>query len=661
MTTVITNIADTAIGMRDKCLEKLSAYTLDRLVWCLAAIGLCWCEVQNYHAYIFYQKMYIMVGVGAFYCWKLGCFRKGKRIWCGIATILGAIFTAYAVGTNLYNTYYYLNWPIGLLGTVTLNLYVLVIYDCIKERRFPFSFQPSIIFALMVIVQQFSVYDYRRYYLYLLLGLLPYIMMKKGVQTRNAMLNGIVDGMCIGFFLVQSYAWMHRPYNYTARRYLGFSNDKTTSARIYMVYFAVWITRYAQIASKKINLWNAIGRVFTWFMAAFVLSLVYLTGSRSVVLAIGGMVAIAVAVRYYKPKDRWYKRLGKCGLWLINCICIVLVSLALLPVTYASIRYLPAYFNEPDYYDSIGYRLLSKPIQEWGENFGWNQEYDDYTVKKDEPEESARYATFEEAIHYNLGRIIPGADEYFEQVLGEKLLEDGLYRAEWYYQEGIYSTEQYEAQVKSQKRKYGSEAVDNGRSNVNTTKIELDASEKAVQIYYNLMEKILDIFVLRADAENEINEEQVVGRGDSKENPWFSAEEYPGNGTELRTAIRTYAIKKLNRNGHADGSFQMWARSTELVPHAHNIFLIHGYNFGVPSMALMILWYVAVVFVCAYNLLKYDRTEYLFLLLLIVGMSVFGWSESGFTYKTGPFTYITLATIFTDILHTKKKKENGQV
>jgi hypothetical protein len=280
-----------------------------------------------------------MVGVGAFYCWKLGCFSKEKRIWCGVATSVGAIFTGYAVITNLYDTYYYLNWPIGLLTTVTLNLYLLVIYDCVKDRRFPFSMNPSMVLILMVVAQQFSVYDYRQYYLYMLLGLLPYIMMKKGLRTRNCMLNGIIDGMCIGFFLVQGYAWMHRPYNFSALRYTAFSNNKTTAARIYLTYFVVWITRYVQLANRKPDKWNVLRRIFSWFMAAFVLALVYLTGSRSTVLAIMAITAIAVAIRYYQPKDKWYKRLGKFGLWLTNCICVGLMSLTLFSPAYASVSF----------------------------------------------------------------------------------------------------------------------------------------------------------------------------------------------------------------------------------------------------------------------------------------------------------------------------------
>ena len=657
MTGVMMNVTGMVVRVKNKFFEKLAEYTLDRLVWCLAAIGLCWCEVQNYHEYIFYQKMYIMVGVGTFYCWKLGCFTKEKRIFSGIATLIGAAFTAYAVHTNLYNTYYYLNWPIGLLVTVTLNLYVLVIYDCIKERRFPFSPNPSMVFILMVIAQQFSVYDYRRYYLYMLLGLLPYIMMKKGVRTRSCMLNGMIDGMCIGFFLVQGYAWMHRPYNYSAIRYTAFSNDKTTSARVYLAYFAVWITRYAQIASKENTIWNALGRVFTWFMAVFVLALVYLTGSRSTVLAIMAMTAIAVAVRYYKPKDAWYKRLGKCGLWLANCICVGLLSLALFPTAYASVRYLPAYFNEPDYYDAIGYRMLSKPIQKWGEEFGWDFEYDDFSVKKDEAKESVRYATFEEAVHHNLGRIIPGADDYLEEVLGDELLYSGLSRSEYYFEQGIYDIVKYEEQVKSLKSNYGPEAVDDGMSNVDTEKIQLDTNKKVVKLYQNLLEKLLGTIVLKINANEEIDGLEVIGRGDSSENPWFEEAEHIENGVALRTAMREYTIGKLNFTGHAEGTFQMWATIWYRIPHAHNIFLIFGYDFGIPTMVLIGLWYVTAILVSLFNIIKYHRTEYLYLLLLAVGMIIFGWNESGFYYKTGVFTYMTLATVYSDVLHRKKNNK----
>ena len=44
----MTNVIGMVVRLKDKFLEKLAEYTLDRLVWCLAAIWLYWCEMQNY-------------------------------------------------------------------------------------------------------------------------------------------------------------------------------------------------------------------------------------------------------------------------------------------------------------------------------------------------------------------------------------------------------------------------------------------------------------------------------------------------------------------------------------------------------------------------------------------------------------------------------------
>ena len=134
----------------------------------------------------------------------------------------------------------------------------------------------------------------------------------------------------------------------------------------------------------------------------------------------------------------------------------------------------------------------------------------------------------------------------------------------------------------------------------------------------------------------------------------FKGEKYIKNGVALRAAMREYTIGKLNVRGHAEGTFQMWAATLDRIPHAHNIFLIFGYDFGIPTMILMGLWYVTAILVCLYNIIKYHRTECLYLVLLAVGMIIFGWYETGFYYKTGVFTCMTLATVYTDVLHRKK-------
>lgn len=652
-------------GFGNKIIEKAQNYTLDRLVWCIATAFLCWTEVQNYHEYIFWQRIWIMAGVGIFYCLKLGYFAKGKRLFCFLATAAGAALTVHLVQTNYYVGYYYLNLPIGVFTTVLLNLFILVIYNAIKERRFPLDISPALLLVLLLLVKQSSVYDYKQYYLYMLITFLPFILMKKGYRTRGCMLNGMLDGMCIGFFLIQGYAWMHRPYNYEDIRYTGISNACTTMSRIYLAYFAAWLIRYVQAARRKLNFFNAIHRVFCWLMAAFVLSLEYLTGSRSAVLAMILMTVIAVAVRYIRPKEKWWKNIGKFILWPVNCACIGLVSLALFPTAYASVRYLPAYFNQPDYMDATGYRLLSRPIQEWGENFGWNFEYDEvYAVMAGDDVDSPKYAAFADCASYNLGRIIPGAEEYLAEALGEELLESNLTRVEYYFEQGMYTQEQRDWWVAYWNSVYGeSESAGQDAESVNGEDV-LRSDSTISSTYKLIIEKLLSTLVLRSDAEEisadtlEAAEPIVLGsRGDSAEYPWYTAEEYPGNGMALRLAIHEYAISKLNTEGHKDGTFAMWVTSWNSQPHAHNIFLIEGYDFGIPSMMLMILLFAVTFLIAMYNAIRFGRAEYLLPALLVAGMTVFGWFESGFTYKTGITMWIFLCVIFTDILRVKKPQK----
>ena len=481
-------------------------------------------------------------------------------------------------------------------------------------------------------------------------------MMKKGDKACASVLKGILDGICIGFLVIQGYAWKHRPYNYSALRYTGISNACTTMSRIYLSYFAAWMIQYVQSARRKWGIRNGLLRVFSWLTATFILSLEYLTGSRSAVLAMMLMTAIAVAVRYICLKDAWWKWIGKAVLWIVNCACVGLVSLALFPTAYASVRYLPAYYNQPDYVNITGYRMRSRPIQEWGVNFDKNNEYDDFSVMEDEAFDSVRYATFEESVNHNLGRIIPGADTFLERVLASDLIYSGRIRAEYYYEQGIYTQAQFDEEIRYVEHLHGSkESLED-----NVTEDALETDNKITQVYFKLLEKILSSFVLRIDAEalipDSMEMSQSISRGDSPEYPWFTTADEHGYGMKLRSAIHEYAIGKLNNEGHKEGSFAMWVTSSDQQPHAHNIFLIAGYNFGIPTMIMMILLFIVVFLVAMYNVLCLGKIEYLLPALLVAGMTVFGWFEIGFTYKSEMMAWIFLCIIFMDVPGAKTRE-----
>ena len=101
----------------------------------------------------------------------------------------------------------------------------------------------------------------------------------------------------------------------------------------------------------------------------------------------------------------------------------------------------------------------------------------------------------------------------------------------------------------------------------------------------------------------------------------------------------------------------MWITAGIQQPHAHNIFLIAGYNFGIPTMVLMGLLFLVTFLVAMYNVIRFGKTEYLLPALLVAGMTVFGWFESGFDYKSGLMMWVFLCVIFTDVLRVKKPKK----
>ena len=635
----------------EKMKKRIENQTVERLVWCIVSIFLCWTQVQNYHEYIFWQKIWIISAVGAYYCVKLGFFQKRKRILCGIATILGIALTMHMVKTNFYMYYYYLNLPLGVFITIVANLYILVIYNAVKEKRIPLEIGPSIVLVFWLLMKQTSVYDYKQYYFYVLLSLLPLIMMRKEKQENSSILKGILDGMCIGFFVTQGYAWMHRPYNYSTLRYIGFAIVCTTMSRIYISYFAAWLIKYVQLSRQKKTVWSTAFRLFAWITATFILSLQYLTGSRSAVLAMIFVTAVAIAVRYLPDRsiEDW-KWIGRIGLWLVNCCCIGLVSLALFPTAYATVRYIPAYVNQPDYMNYTGYRMGSRPIQVWGEYFDKDNEYDYDSVMENESIDSVKYATFEESVEHNLGRIIPGAGEYLTEVLSSDLWFSGQIRAEYYLEQGEYSQNYYRSIIKELERRY--------ISNNSNTKKDEDSKKSLLDVYDIILQKVLSTLVLRIDAEvvDAKDGNQILSRGDSPDYPWYTKEEYPGNGMTLRLAIHEYSIGKLNREGHKQGSFNMWATSSNVQPHAHNIFLIEGYDFGIPSMIMMFLFLGITLLVAMYNVLRRGMVEYLLPVLLIVGITVFGWFESGFTYKDETFMWVTLCSVFTNMVYNDRRR-----
>lgn len=634
--------------------RAIKRYSLERAVWCLLAIGFCWMEVDDYHLFKYLQEMYFMIGTGIFYCIKKGAFRVKKLPFTIPIMIITGCLIKYCNQVYFFKGYSFYNTAVPILAAVTVLLYILAISECFEQRKVLSVGEGCILVLLLSVSIFLSVHEWNYFYILVVCSMLPYAIFLGNKESQRHFMKGIADGICIGIWVVQGYAWRHRPYNAYEMRYSGATTLCIYSARIYLLGFSAWLTKYVECSKQqycKLISVQGVKRLMAfpaWLISAFILAIVYMTGNRGTVVAMVIMAAIAMSVRYIRAVEISPKKImDKCkglaapvGKSMINLGCLGCVSLMLFPVAFMAARWLPAYYNEPDYIDSCGNRYLSYMTQEIGETFLYNNEYRDDAVKKNDNIYSIKYITYYECLCFNIGRLIPGMNEYFYEVLGEAIWNTRAYRIETFYDAGYYSEADYEWYWKELKEDFENQYVGGSTfADVGDGSFELPFKE--------LIYKVLGKLLLYLDAEElNVTAASSTGKiypGDTPEYPWSTSEELQ-NGLGERAAIYSYAIRHLNLEGHKDDAFKFYQTEDVTQGHAHNIFLQMGYDFGIISMIVFCMMFLAVILIGAGDI-REGMFEYMCPVLLLTGFAVFGMFDVGFSVKNGMTAMIILISM----------------
>ena len=88
--------------------------------------------------------------------------------------------------------------------------------------------------------------------------------------------TSLVDGVIIGFFIVQGQAWLHRPYDKI--RYEGMYSNCNMNALFYLVVFFAVLCKWYQVKMKKYDL---IVRLVCVLLTGILIGLIFLTMSRT--------------------------------------------------------------------------------------------------------------------------------------------------------------------------------------------------------------------------------------------------------------------------------------------------------------------------------------------------------------------------------------------
>lgn len=185
-----------------------------------------------------------------------------------------------------------------------------------------------------------------------------------GEEKRKNLCTGLLNGTILSFGYIQLYAYIHRPWD--ELRYKGAYANCNRTALFYVIVFSVLLIKL-HVLHKE----NASGKKkgVVVFLAAFLLSLQIYTLCRTALIVSAAVLILYVfLVMHYLWKDRIVDILRK-GLIFIGCLLVAF------PLTYLTIRYIPAYCNDPVWHPG---------------------EYSEKKVQLDEPIDSPKYIDFKE-------------------------------------------------------------------------------------------------------------------------------------------------------------------------------------------------------------------------------------------------------------------------
>ncbi len=313
-------------------------------------------------------------------------------IWTVLGGVLCIIFTPMAIARRA--DYLVADTIIIALGIFLMGYCIIhtVISICIEKYR-PQLFLPLfVMWVAMMIWMIFSKSDYLWPECYFVLFLCFYLTEQTPSQRTNV-LKGVVNGIILAFVVIQGHSLLTRPYD--RLRYHGnFCNPGHNCMFLCICLAAIlgkilFLTKENQKKSVKI---------FYYLLAGACYSFIYMTLSISGFLATFAMT-IFFLIAYCKIREK--KAFIRMGMLLVS------VFLAMMPLTYLAVRYVPTIHPHVNFYFQEGYS--EDRVHSWDER------------------DSEKYISFQELNQFFLSKIKKTANSlirFFAETSGESASDE---------------------------------------------------------------------------------------------------------------------------------------------------------------------------------------------------------------------------------------------
>lgn len=193
-------------------------------------------------------------------------------------------------------------------------------------------------------------------------------------EVREALFDSMINGLLLGFVLIQGAAFVFRPYD--TLRYPGMYANPNINVLFYTLTYAAWLCKWYRQRCKNKHIFL---RGVTAFFASAMWGFAFLTLGRTGLLTMGGLTAVFLIYCAITFRTKRLLRFIETG------VLIVAVAAASFPLVFCCVRYLPPVFHHPIWF---------------------SDEYSEEKVHSWDPFDSEKYIDFDEYASEVFGRVL---------------------------------------------------------------------------------------------------------------------------------------------------------------------------------------------------------------------------------------------------------------
>ena len=253
---------------------------------------------------------------------------------------------------------------IGLYGIILIRMIYLF---AIEKKRPAIKVIPFCICAVMLVLMTIIRNDFDWTLPILVMSIAFYLTDFQKRDLHN-LFCGMLDGIILGFVVIQGQALMHRPYDKI--RYEGYYAQPSLNALFYLCAYCAALGKcYLLKLEKRSVFW----RLFYILLAGFIVATMLFTGSRAAFITSILLALLFLVFQVFASARRKVAVLVTNGLLILASVMVCVLP------GYWLIRYMPVRFNDPVYFVADELNGL------------------EFKVQKNEPNDSYKYIEIGEA------------------------------------------------------------------------------------------------------------------------------------------------------------------------------------------------------------------------------------------------------------------------